>query len=134
VFLFCHSANVQVDQGISLFLRINFFLKFFWVVKICRTVHMWKPIAVTTHIYPDFPLAASRCCTYVTSQNLKSLREPCRKSPMCDRFPVVVFSHGLAACRTTYSCLLTDLASQVTPFPSFSRSLPLSIVSDPRSF
>lgn len=32
--------------------------------------------------------------------------------PSSERLPVVVFSHGLAACRTTYSCLCTDLASQ----------------------
>ena len=29
------------------------------------------------------------------------------------RFPVVIFSHMLSACRTTYSFLCTDIASQV---------------------
>ncbi|XP_023341494.1 platelet-activating factor acetylhydrolase [Eurytemora carolleeae] len=32
--------------------------------------------------------------------------------PETERFPVVVFSHGLSACRTTYSFLCTDIASQ----------------------
>eukprot|EP00088_Acartia_fossae_P013923 TRINITY_DN17381_c0_g1_i12.p1 TRINITY_DN17381_c0_g1~~TRINITY_DN17381_c0_g1_i12.p1 ORF type:complete len:421 (-),score=75.94 TRINITY_DN17381_c0_g1_i12:191-1453(-) len=32
--------------------------------------------------------------------------------PLNERFPVVLFSHGLIACRTTYSTLCTDIASQ----------------------
>lgn len=31
--------------------------------------------------------------------------------PVNDRFPLVLFSHGLIACRTTYSSLCTDIAS-----------------------
>ena len=31
--------------------------------------------------------------------------------PVNERFPLVLFSHGLIACRTTYSALCTDIAS-----------------------
>ncbi|XP_054156052.1 platelet-activating factor acetylhydrolase 2, cytoplasmic-like [Oppia nitens] len=37
--------------------------------------------------------------------------EPLRESPFGQSFPVIIFSHGLLSCRTTYSSVCTEMAS-----------------------
>lgn len=59
----------------------------------------------------DGPLAAKRADVQLLNASTES-KAPASATPTSDRFPVGIFSHGLAGCRTTYSQYLAELASQ----------------------